>query len=248
MARVGESGRLYLTPWLSVPQQPLEDFNLRMGEWLREELPTLPRFGAEALRLRPELAALGEAHPAIRAELDRLLHARETIPCLADLHPRDACISSPEWRNFVLMLWGHDILPNQRRCPSTMAAVRAVPGVHSALFSILGPGTRIPAHRGWAAGIVRCHYPLLTPANESGCYIEVAGRKHAWREAEPFLFDDTREHFVVNDTDESRVVLIVDFEPRFSFWRRLYTIFRYHLVRNSAEVREICRRAAPALS
>ncbi len=33
----------------------------------------------------------------------------------------------------------------------------------------------------------------------------------------PLVFDDTREHWVKNQTDETRVVLIIDFTPTCRF-------------------------------
>ena len=42
----------------------------------------------------------------------------------------------------------------------------------------------------------------------------------AWKEGEIFVFDDTYEHEVWNDTDEERVILLFDFDRPMKFWGR----------------------------
>jgi beta-hydroxylase len=207
-------------------------------------MPPLPLAGDAAVRAFPQLASLEPNHDAIKTELLTVLEGSTRIPSLVELHPRDKRISSPQWKNFVLKLWGTEIPSNTRRCPRTTEIVCGLSGVHSALFSILTPGASIPPHRGWAAGVVRCHYPLVTPRDHEQCAITVDGTRHAWREGEPFVFDDTRRHSVSNATDDVRVVLIVDFEPPFRWARKAYSRFRYHAIRYSTEIREICKRAA----
>ena len=60
----------------------------------------------------------------------------------------------------------------------------------------------------------------------------------------PLVFDDTREHWVKNQTEETRVVLIIDFNADMPFPVNLYTGLRYNLIRRSAEVKAIQERAA----
>lgn len=244
MAGAGGKGRLYITEKLWVPQDPVERFNLRMADRIRRAMPELPVAGDDAVALFPELDALRRNHSAIRAELEQVLKVRERIPNLQDVHPRDDRISSNRWLTYVMMLWGHEIEANLARCPGTRAVLRRIPRLHTALFSILEPRGEIPRHRGWAAGVVRCHYPLITPADESRCWMEIGEHRVHWREGEVLLFDDTRHHEVRNETDELRVVLIADFEPRLPALAWLYSKFRYHVVRSSEEIRAIATRSA----
>ena len=58
------------------------------------------------------------------------------------------------------------------------------------------------------------------------------------------MFDDTREHLVKNQTEETRVVLIIDFNADMPFPVNLYTNLRYNLIRRSAEVVAVRERAA----
>ena len=63
------------------------------------------------------------------------------------------------------------------------------------------------------------------------------------RKGEPLVFDDTREHWVKNETEETRVVLIIDFNAKMPFPVNLYTALQ-QLVRHSAELKTVRQRAA----
>ena len=52
-----------------------------------------------------------------------------------------------------------------------------------------------------------CHLPLIVPA---GCGFRVGASTREWRIGEAFAFDDTIEHEAWNESDELRVVLIID--------------------------------------
>jgi aspartate beta-hydroxylase len=99
------------------------------------------------------------------------------------------------------------------RCPNTAAALAALPSAHipgrspSAFFSLLKPGTRIPAHTGVTNTRAIIHLPLIVPP---GCGFRVGGETREWQEGKAFAFDDTIEHEAWNDSDEMRAVLIFD--------------------------------------
>ncbi len=58
----------------------------------------------------------------------------------------------------------------------------------------------------------RVHLGLSIPdkGNEFDCAIRIANETRAWKEGECLMFDCTTEHEAWNDTDEDRIVLIVD--------------------------------------
>ena len=95
-------------------------------------------------------------------------------------------------------------------CPQTAALLARLPGLQNAWFSILAPHYHIPPHRGPTRAVVRAHLALKVPAQAQDCWIRVADERYSWREGEVVLFDDTYEHEVRNDTDETRVVLFID--------------------------------------
>jgi aspartyl/asparaginyl beta-hydroxylase (cupin superfamily) len=102
-------------------------------------------------------------------------------------------------------------------------------------------------HRGPAAGVVRFHYPLIVPTQPEKCWIEIGGHHFFWEEGVPLVFDDTREHWVKNQTAETRVVLIVDTDARMPFPVNVFTALRYQLIRRSSEMKTIVDRAAIAV-
>ena len=246
MDESGREGYLQLTRHIRVPQKPFERFNLWMSDWIVARLPRLPLAGEAAIGQFPALQELQRHHGAIKAELLGILDFKGDIPTLDQIRPRDYTIASQGWRNFVLRLWGDDIPANAAHCPRTIAAVGQIPGVHTALFSILDGHSAIPEHRGWAAGVVRCHYPLITPDRPDECYIAIEDRPFSWREGQPLLFDDTRRHRVTNATSQLRVVLIVDFEPDIPFPLSAYCKLRFSLMRRTAEMRQLRERSVVA--
>ena len=242
--KIGQKGRFYITKHIWLPQQPLEDFNLRMSDMILRRMPKLPLGGAEALKAFPMLDELRKSHAKIKRELAHILSHHEEIPALHEVHPRDLYVPGRAWRTFLFKIWGNEIPENIAAAPETFAAINRIPGVHTALFSILHGFAEIEPHRGSAAGVVRFHYPLIVPDKPEECWIEIGGHHFYWQEGVPLVFDDTREHWVKNKTDQTRVVLIIDFDAKMPFPVNLYTAFRFHGVRRSAEIKAIQSRAA----
>ena len=241
---VGHKGRFYLTKNIWVPQEPLENLNLKMSDMILRHMPKLPLSGEEAIKAFPALKELQKAHAKIKADLNYILSHHEHIPALHEVHPRDLYVPGRAWRTYLFKIWGHEIPENIAAAPDTYEAISKLPGVHSALFSILAGYAEIEPHRGSAAGVVRFHYPLIVPDKPEECWIEIGGHHFFWEEGKPLVFDDTREHWVKNKTDQTRVVLIIDFNAHMPFPVNLYTGLRYHLGRKSAEVRAVRERAA----
>ena len=121
--------------------------------------------------------------------------------------------NSDEWSACFLWEYGE---PNDAvcaLCPSTVAALQAVPQNHvpgrapTAFFSVLRPGGYIPPHTGVTNTRTIIHLPLVVPPR---CRFRVGGETRPWREGEAFGFDDTIEHEAWNDSDAVRIVLIFD--------------------------------------
>jgi len=216
-AKVGQGGRFYLTKHIWVPQKPIENFNLRMSDMILRRMPKMPIAGDEAFKAFPVLNELRKDHDKIKADLQYLLSHHEEIPTLTEVHPRDLFVPGRAWRTFMLKIWGHEIKANTAAVADTYAAINRIPGVHSALFSILAGGAELMPHRGSAAGVVRFHYPLIVPKEPEKCWIEIGNYHFYWQEGVPLVFDDTREHWVKNQTKETRVVLIVERSGKIRF-------------------------------
>lgn len=163
-------------------------------------------------RLFAWTAELESRWPEIRAEVETLLAREEAIPPLADISPDHRRIAPPgKWKSFFLWGYGYRNEENIARCPKTAAAVASIPGLNSAFFSILAPGAHIPRHRGVTKAILTAHLGLIVPKRRSRCRMQVEDEMLRWDEGRMLVFDDTYYHEVWNDTDEQRVILLVQF-------------------------------------
>src|SRR5258707_15020572 len=95
-------------------------------------------------------------------------------------------------------------------CPGTAALMREIPGMKPAMIAILSPRKHILDHRGPYKGVLRYHLGLIVPKDAEACRIRVGEDVCHWVQGKSMIFDDTYNHEVWNDTDETRVVLFVD--------------------------------------
>ena len=148
---------------------------------------------------------------AIRDEAIAVALRGDASPSLATISPDHRAIAEVDkWRSFFLWGYGYRIDDNADRCPRTAALVEQIPGLNSAFFSILAPGTHIPEHRGVTKGLITCHLGLIVP-RDGDVRMRVHDRVVRWAEGETLVFDDTYDHEVWNDTAGTRVVLLVQF-------------------------------------
>lgn len=120
---------------------------------------------------------------------------------------------SPRWNAYFL--WENGIAHKEHceRCPRTASLLAALPLLDlpgkgpTAMFSVLAPKTRIPAHTGSSNVRTTIHLPLVIPA---GCGFRVGSETREWKTGEAWGFDDTIEHEAWNNSDEPRVILIID--------------------------------------
>ena len=95
------------------------------------------------------------------------------------------------------------------RCPETCKRARSGSQLIQAFFSILDPGKSVPKHEGPYLGYLRYHLGLRVPKDNPPKII-VNGQDYVWKEGEAVLFDDSWPHEVINHSNETRAVLIVD--------------------------------------
>ena len=126
---------------------------------------------------------------------------------------------------------------NADRCPRTAAVVEAIPGLNSAFFSILAPGTHIPDHRGVTKGLITCHLGLVVP-RDGDVRMRVDDRVVRWAEGETLVFDDTYHHEVWDDTTGTRVVLLIQVERPLRQPGKWFADFFMGFVKRSAFVQE----------
>ncbi len=148
---------------------------------------------------------------AIRDEAIAAALEHHPAPSLSEISPDHRAIAPVnKWRSFFLYGYGYFVQENLERCPVTTRLVEAIPGLNSAFFSILAPGTHIPPHRGVTKGLITCHLGLIVP-RDGDVRMRVDDRIVRWAEGETLVFDDTYDHEVWNDTSGTRVVLLIQF-------------------------------------
>lgn len=183
---------------------------------LVEDVPVLDR------RQFPFLDELEANWEAIRDEIRPLLKHRDAMPVFQELsHDQRKIAKEDNWHVFVLYGFGGKHETNCVKTPVTARLLEAVPHLQTAWFSILAPRYHVPAHQGVTKGILRCHLGIQIPSTPERCRMRVGEEICTWREGELFVFDDTYDHEVWNDTDEERVVLLFDFDRPMRFWGRV---------------------------
>jgi ornithine lipid ester-linked acyl 2-hydroxylase len=187
----------------------------------------------------PFLQKFADNWEGIRDEVQGILKHRDAIPAFHDVSPDQHKISKgTNWRTFVLFGFGDRLEKNCAQAPLTTKLLSEVPNIQIAMFSILSPGFHIRAHRGVSKGIVRAHLGLIIPKDAEKCRIRVDNAIKVWRPGEIFVFDDTYEHEVWNDTDEERVILLFDFDRPMRFWGRVVNNLFIRLMKMTAFYQE----------
>lgn len=166
----------------------------------------------------PWVRTLEAAAPAMRAELETLLQEEGAFAPYVQGDPArpnrgHALLDDPRWSALYLWRNGTPVADNAARCPATMRALEVapmpmIPGrAPNVLFSMLRPKTHIPPHWGMLNTRLICHIPLIVP---DGCRLRVGNHERTVEAGKALLFDDSIEHEAWNDSDEVRVILLLE--------------------------------------
>ncbi|HEY3758846.1 MAG TPA: aspartyl/asparaginyl beta-hydroxylase domain-containing protein [Solirubrobacteraceae bacterium] len=159
----------------------------------------------------PWVAHVEEHWEVILEELQGVLADREALPNFQDISKDQIEITDDDsWKTFFLYGYGFEAKLGVEMCPRTAALMREIPGMTTAMFSILSPRKHILDHRGPYKGVLRYHLGLVVPHDAEACRIRVGDDFRHWEAGRSMIFDDTFNHEVWNDTEETRVVLFVD--------------------------------------
>lgn len=158
--------------------------------------------------LFPWAAGLEAGWSEIRTELDSLRERGGEVLPLDHISPDHAGVAlDGKWKSFVFEAYGYHVPRNRALCPRTAELLDQVPGLMLAMFSIMEPGTYVPLHTGVSKALINAHLGLDVPAGD--CRIEVGGETRWWDAGKLLLLDDTYPHQVWNNTDRTRVVLLM---------------------------------------
>ena len=156
---------------------------------------------------------------SVFAEIQSLMNHRENIPSLGEISPdHERLAEEGTWQSYFLWGYGYKVEANCRHCPNTVKLIEKIPGLKTAMFSIHAPGVHIPRHRGVTKGMVICHLGLIVPKERDKCRMQVDDQICHWQTGKAFVFDDTYPHEVWNETNEDRVILLLQVERPLRGW------------------------------
>jgi beta-hydroxylase len=147
------------------------------------------------------------------------------------------------WKRFYLKWYDEQPSSALRYCPRTVELLQRVPAIKAALFAELPKGAKLNPHRDPYAGSLRYHLGLATP-NDDRCLIWVDGQPFSWRDGKSVIFDETYIHWVRNDTDQDRLILLCDIERplRFKWAEALNRAFARYVMTAAASPNEASDR------
>lgn len=159
--------------------------------------------------------------PEIKEEI--LAHRNEATPIEGDLFFGSDITRDGKWKR-IYIKWYAPIKEKVRnQFPMTCDLLDKHRDIHLAMVSVLEPGGVILPHSGPWAGSIRVHIGLETP-NDPRCYIDIGDQGYWWTDGGMMAFDDTYDHFVINSTKQSRIILFLDVE------RKMDTPFRQFIL------------------
>lgn len=168
-----------------------------------------------------DLEKINDLKYSILSEVIKLNNSDETgnlnkIPVWHDWPEKELYNKNGTWKVFPFFAFGTWVNKNCVRCPSVFKFIKNIKGLKLAVLSKLSPGMKLKYHWGWAKHsnyVIKCHYGLVVP---EGCYISVYDNGKEERQYhEQFkwlIFDDSKQHYAENTSDDDRIVLIIDVE------------------------------------
>jgi aspartate beta-hydroxylase len=140
---------------------------------------------------------------------------KEAIAVFAErknaVHPdNDTLVTQGNWNTYFFYKNGQRYDEHLARCPLTSKVLKQIEGVDIAgrtYFSEMTAHTHISKHCGPHNFKLRTQLALVAP---QGSKMIITKEPKQWMEGECFVFDDSFEHEAINDSDQSRIVLIVD--------------------------------------
>ena len=173
-------------------------------------LNTRPIFPTEAFPFAADLQAMA---PTILEEFNNL-KSLTSSPSDYKLNKDEHELHKGNWEWNSYILKGKEQKDFEKHCPQTVSTLNSIPSLMKttpfgyAFFSTLKKNSHIAPHSGPCNIRIRCHLPLVVPEGKVG--MNLGGRDLVWKQNQPMFFDDCFEHYVYNDTNSDRVLLLFD--------------------------------------
>jgi aspartyl/asparaginyl beta-hydroxylase (cupin superfamily) len=146
-----------------------------------------------------------------------------------------------KWKVLVLKLFNIVNVKNCNNLPKLYSIIKKHKNIKSVIVSKLEPNSHIKPHRGVFNGLVRYHFGIKIPKDKEKTFLKLNGEKKYWKEGDSFIFDDTEYHEAVNDSEEDRIIIMVDYERPLPWFLKplnkfiIYIIKKSPLIQNSIE-------------
>lgn len=144
----------------------------------------------------------------IREEMLPFIEGYEPIKLSSSNPPY---LSNPNaWKNvyFFNFMWKYHA--NCKRFPKTTALLKSIPNLTFAEFTVLEPHSKILPHIGETNATIRGHLGIEIPYAYPQMGIHVGNEEKGWENGKAILFSDSCIHYVWNDSDKRRFVLVFD--------------------------------------
>jgi hypothetical protein len=159
---------------------------------------------------------LGSLLESIKVEVLHILEQRAGTPYVKNIPGVPAgfehLIGNKDWRSVDIYASGELLVDRGKTLVSLLKKhfdlADCPPLSPEVMISILEPGTHITPHYGTSNIKHTLHIPILLPEGDLG--IKVGGVLKHWKYGECLLFDDSFKHEAWNNTNSTRIVLIVD--------------------------------------
>jgi aspartyl/asparaginyl beta-hydroxylase (cupin superfamily) len=118
----------------------------------------------------------------------------------------------PHWKTTILWWKQKPFKPVQQLVPETVEILKTGPSHRATGWMELDPNSSVPkhSHQDWGERYI-LHIPIIIPNGELKFCVE-GQRDYSWKENELFVFDARKKHSAVNNTNQSRVILGLDFD------------------------------------
>ncbi|MFL2572882.1 MAG: aspartyl/asparaginyl beta-hydroxylase domain-containing protein [Flavobacteriales bacterium] len=134
------------------------------------------------------------------------------------------------WNMFLVKTYGFWNKHNIKLCPNIVKLFKPFKNVTSISISFLSPGKHIPPHNGPYKGIYRYQLPISVP-KKGNCQLFVDNIPYTWTEGKSVMFDDTYVHEVKNETNETRIAVLLDIKRNdFPFFLKIYDFLFYKII------------------
>jgi aspartyl/asparaginyl beta-hydroxylase (cupin superfamily) len=99
--------------------------------------------------------------------------------------------------------------------PKTYEMLSKIGGIKICAFVKLKAHAMLPCHTHEEIhneGLLQLHLPLITASEKNYAYLNVKGEFKQHICGEPIIFDGSLDHFAINESDEDRIILYLEFK------------------------------------